>query len=429
MTRRFAGRLAILAWVFVSATTFAEEKPSANVRHKHELQQEQSSLKVRLKQMKDALAADQSAHAEAADALAASEVAISRVNRQLQQLADSRHQVQKRIAELQARQQDVLHARDTVTTYLGATLNGVNERRLAEPAPSPVAPERSLQTATDLAYLDVVVQTRRHRIDELEDKRTQLAALEAESRQQETELMRLDREEQAGRAQLIKQQAAHKKTLDHLAEQIRQHKKSVAGLERDDARLGALIGRIEQLLADENRKNHAPAKGGGGKSPPAKGSVPGVGVPDLTRAGPMTETRFFHAKGHLRLPAVGSISSRFGAPRLADDGSPVTGAPAWKGVFIKAENGAPVHAVAAGQVVFADWLRGFGNLIIVDHAEGFLSVYAFNESLLRSVGDTVAADDVLSTVGSSGGNAQSGLYFEMRYQGQAFDPLTWAVAR
>ena len=119
---------------------------------------------------------------------------------------------------------------------------------------------------------------------------------------------------------------------------------------------------------------------------------------------------------------LGELVGRFGAPR--DVG------PAGKnGVFIRAPEGQPVRAVAAGQVVYADWMRGFGNLLIVDHGEAYLSIYANNESLLKQTGDPVAAGETLATVGASGGNEQSGLYFELRHLGRAFDPLRWVVLK
>ena len=88
-----------------------------------------------------------------------------------------------------------------------------------------------------------------------------------------------------------------------------------------------------------------------------------------------------------------------------------------------------MHAIAAGRVVFADWLRGFGNLMIIDHGDGLLSVYGNNQSLLRSVSDPVDSGDVIAEVGNTGGSSQSGLYFEMRFEGRPFDPLAWAAAR
>jgi len=94
-------------------------------------------------------------------------------------------------------------------------------------------------------------------------------------------------------------------------------------------------------------------------------------------------------------------------------------------LFIRAPEGEPVRAVAAGRVVFADWMRGFGNLLIVDHGEGYMSIYADNEALLKQTGDRVDAGEVIATVGSTGGNEKSGLYFELRHLGKAFDPLRW----
>jgi septal ring factor EnvC (AmiA/AmiB activator) len=80
-------------------------------------------------------------------------------------------------------------------------------------------------------------------------------------------------------------------------------------------------------------------------------------------------------------------------------------------------------------VVFSDWLRGFGNLLVIDHGDGFLSIYGNNEALLRNPGDPVAVGDVVALVGNTGGNEHPGLYFELRFKGRPFDPLTWVAAR
>ena len=96
-----------------------------------------------------------------------------------------------------------------------------------------------------------------------------------------------------------------------------------------------------------------------------------------------------------------------------------------KGVFIRAPEGQPVRAIAGGQVVYAEWMRGFGNLLILDHGETYLSIYANNESLLKQIGDVVAVGETVATTGASGGNEETGLYFELRHLGRAFDPLRW----
>ena len=101
----------------------------------------------------------------------------------------------------------------------------------------------------------------------------------------------------------------------------------------------------------------------------------------------------------------------------------------WKGLFIRADSGTEVRAVAGGRVVFADWIRGFGNLLIVDHGQHYLSIYGNNETLIRQVGVEVGKGDVVATVGNSGGNPEYGLYFELRYEGRAFDPMKWVTLK
>ena len=95
----------------------------------------------------------------------------------------------------------------------------------------------------------------------------------------------------------------------------------------------------------------------------------------------------------------------------------------WRGVHIKAGDGVPVQSVGGGTVVYANWLRGFGNLLILDHGEQYLSVYAYNQSLLKQVGDSVRPGETIALAGSTGGQVDSALYFEIRHRGAAVDPL------
>jgi|GEM_PF-45094 len=116
-------------------------------------------------------------------------------------------------------------------------------------------------------------------------------------------------------------------------------------------------------------------------------------------------------------PVRGAVQGRFGVGR--PDGG------VWRGIVLRTDAGTPVKAVASGTVVYASWLRGFGNLIIVDHGKQYMSVYAYNQSLLKQVGDAIAAGDTVATVGSTGGQVESGLYFEIRYRGTPVDPTKW----
>jgi septal ring factor EnvC (AmiA/AmiB activator) len=98
-------------------------------------------------------------------------------------------------------------------------------------------------------------------------------------------------------------------------------------------------------------------------------------------------------------------------------------------VFVRAPEGEEVRAVAAGRVVFADWLRGFGNLLVLDHGQGFLTIYGNNQSVVKRPGDAVKGGEVVATVGATGGAEESGLYFEIRQQGRPVDPMAWVNTR
>ena len=117
------------------------------------------------------------------------------------------------------------------------------------------------------------------------------------------------------------------------------------------------------------------------------------------------------------MPVAGVITNRFGSRRNTDM--------LWRGWLINASVGSPVRAIHPGQVIFSDWLRGQGLLVVIDHGEGWLSLYARNHSLLRRVGERVSASDVIARAGNSGGGEQPGLYFEIRQQGQPVDPADW----
>ena len=125
-------------------------------------------------------------------------------------------------------------------------------------------------------------------------------------------------------------------------------------------------------------------------------------------------------KGKLRLPALGTVTAKFGQRRV---GSELP----WEGIFISSSPGNSVKLIAGGSVVYSDWLRGFGNLIIVDHGKGYYSLYGNNESIWVREGDQLAAGDQLGTVGNSGGHTAPGVYFEVRHNSKPLDPMEWVT--
>lgn len=142
-------------------------------------------------------------------------------------------------------------------------------------------------------------------------------------------------------------------------------------------------------------------------------------IPEITP----DDTAFSTLKGNLPWPSPGPILANFGDHRSADSDM------IWQGVMISADAGTEVRAVSGGRVAFADWMPGYGLLAIIDHGDGYMSLYGHNESLYKSVGAWVEAGDLIARVGDSGGQATTGLYFEIRYQGDPVDPSAWCKSR
>ena len=260
--------------------------------------------------------------------------------------------------------------------------------------------------ARQLYYVSYVSRAAAQVIDTQRAGLAELARLRADLQEKADELATLEARGRADREQLLKERRERRRVLDRLAAEIRDAKKRMKVMVADEARLARLIEEIAKLLA---------ARPGAGyqRSPARIEQVPEPGMPAGSFAG---------LRGRLRLPVRGELTLRYGAPR-GDGGAPA------KGVFIRAAEGETVRAVGPGRVVYADWMRGFGNLLIVDHGDAYLSVYGNNESLLKQTGDAVAAGEALATVGASGGNEETGLYFELRHQGRPFDPLGWVTAK
>ena len=179
-------------------------------------------------------------------------------------------------------------------------------------------------------------------------------------------------------------------TLKALINQISTAGSALSKLEQDRGRLEQLLDKLRESLANQD--------------------APRIAQP------------FAGMQGKLLLPVEGRISHRFGNQRNQ-------GKLQWHGLFIDAAEGESVYAVHYGRVVFSDWLRGFGLLMIISHGEGYMSLYGHNQALFREIGDWVSAGEVIAAVGDSGGQDKTGLYFEIRIDGKPNNPQSWCVER
>ena len=395
-------------------------------------------VKRRIRELQTEIAGTEESRSSAADGLAEAERAVSRAERELRRLSGERATAEKSLALLEAEQSEVEERIAGRQTELADWLR----RHYLYGAGGGVAPFLSTrdpnQLARDAHYLEHLGKARIELIETLRGDLRQKAQLGESIAARRDRLAALEGERQAQHAALASVKAKRKEVLAGLSEQLRSQRKEEETLRQDQTRLGRLVAilakraaqreaaRIAAVKAAEARaaaeaaraasqarSDHAPSPA---RKPPARSEVVG----EVRRAAGPTPTgvRFDQLRGKMHFPVRGELVGRFGAPRAE-------GGTTWRGVFIRAAGGEQVRAVAAGEVVFSDWLRGYGNLIIVDHGNDYLSIYGNNDALLRDLGDEIAGGDPIASVGTSGGGLESGLYFEIRHRGQPLDPLLW----
>ena len=297
-------------------------------------------------------------------------------------------------------------------------------------------PEKFARTLT---YYDYLSQARLEQLKGFNETLRQLANVEADINQQQAQLLTQKSDLDSQRAELDKVKAERQQVLAKLNKDVKDRDQKLQAREQDQADLAKVLKTIEETLArqareaeaarqkallaqqEAERKRQREAESVVPDAPrkPVK-STPGALV---SSAGVSYGGPFSQARGKLPWPVDGRLLARFGESR-GDDARTK-----WDGVMISAGAGTQVHAVHGGRVVFADWLRGAGQLVILDHGNGYLSLYGHNQTLLKSAGDIVKAGEVISTVGNSGGQATPALYFAIRQQGRPSDPAQWCRAQ
>lgn len=442
-----------MAALLLSTSAFAN-KVTERTKQKRAAEAERAELQQKLTDLKRDITQTEVAKSHASDALAHSEAAISEANRALHELADDQRQIETKIARLSAEQDRLSKAIADQQQRLGKLLReqymaGNEDRiKLLLSGDNPNRINRELQ------YMGYVSQAQARLIDAL---RANLLAIESNkiaTQEAKAELDEVAEEQRAQKTQLEKEKARRATLVAQLSSKLAAQRKEAGNIERDDQRLAGLVGRLGKLIEEQRKADAAAAEkrqqeqlarakarneASAAKKmssvktrsqnpdaidddePPPKllgrnELTPESGVQDGANG-----RAFASLRGQLRLPVRGELIARYGGKR--GDG------PTWKGLFIRTTEGAEIKAVAGGQVVFAEWLRGFGNLLIIDHGGQYMTIYGNNQAVLKRAGDTVKTGDIIASAGNSGGNEQSGLYFEMRYQGRAFDPLGWITTR
>lgn len=361
-------------------------------------QEKLGQLRYRIEAIQKDIISKETKKLEAADALQASERAISQASRRLDMLSQK-----KRAFEVSLKQVRVQYGKiKTAIGELQVQLSKLLYHQYLESPPNYVRlllnQQDPNQIARNLYYTNRLSRARSESIDTLRTQLIELKNLTQIIHKKREAVSTILAQQSAQKKRLEQEKINHKKLLSRISEQIAQQQQDVSKLNRDERRLSALTREIDKLVTHQNFPQ-----------PLYNNKLPDVSVQGRV---------FASLKGHLNLPVRGELVSRFGSPRSGEN-------IIWKGLFIRSPSGNAVKAIADGRIVFADWFRGFGNLLIIDHGNNYMSLYGNNETIYKQVGEVILSGDTIATVGGSGGNLDSGLYFELRYKGKPIDPLAW----
>ncbi len=321
--------------------------------------------------------------------LQAAEVDIAERRRRLDDLERERAFTEKRRTELEARIDEREAELESESGRLGAQLRaaymgGGQERiRLLLNQQDPAMLGRLMR------YYQYIGEYRADNMATVREALDELATLRGEVVAEESRLSAIAAERSDELERLDAAQAERRRLLASLDRRIDEEGREVERLAAEEQDLARLIAELTSILSDYPIRSEQP---------------------------------FAEHRGNLTWPVAGTIVHDFGESRGG-------GKLRWNGVVLNAPRGREVRAVYHGRVIFADWLAGLGLLVIVDHGDGYLTLYGYNETILKDAGDWVAPGDAIATVGDSGGQQQSSLYFEIRRNAEPVNPRQWVTRR
>jgi murein hydrolase activator len=444
-----AGLCALLATASWPAVAASSDKADAA---KGDLEQ----VKEKIQQLANALKASQLAKQDANEALKASETAISASRKKLREIQDAQQENRSKLQDLQKQMSLLQRQVNQQHQSLSQQLNQQYRHGNNSPLQMLLQQQDPANTTRNLKYLGYLTAAHQQQIQSLQDNRDAIERVRTATSEQLRETDRLATQYSDTTHKLVDEKSKRAEVLTQLSRQIETQEQQLVRLKKDEEALSKLFQRLaaeakkreQEALARAKREKEAAAKrlaeqarkkksSGRTSQPAAQSSADGQSKDDsetdssgssvvakndtLPEYNALKEN-FAQLRGRLRLPVRGEVINRFGSARAETGVS-------WKGLFIRAKEGSEVKSVAGGQVVFADWMRGFGNLIVVDHGNGYMSLYGNNEALYKSSGQPVKSGDTIAAVGNSGGNAENGVYYELRRNSIPFDPLQWSSVK
>jgi septal ring factor EnvC (AmiA/AmiB activator) len=378
---RRIGRLFLLSLLIVAAPSFSETEAEKRARLEA-LRKSIDSLRTELRSVK-------TDRDQLLNALEDSEKAIGELSTKAQQLKRKLEKQEQQLNQLRERKRQLEQDKEAQQSHVGEHINAAY--RLGQQSNLRLLLNQQDPTlvARNLKYFQYLTQARTAKIDSYLATIEELRQVEVGIAAQTEQLQQSHAQLKEKHESLLSQRKERKSTLRKLQATIASKDGKLQEMQREQERLEQVLAQVALLLED------------------------------ITL--PANAMEFGKMKGRLPWPTTGAIQQRFGSERIA-------GKMRWQGVVISADAGSPVRAVHHGRVVFSDYLRGHGLLVIVDHGMGFMSLYARNQALYKEIGEWVNAGEVIASVGNSGGQASAGLYFELRHNGRPTDPQQWIKA-
>jgi septal ring factor EnvC (AmiA/AmiB activator) len=350
---------------------------------------ELKQVRARIEAIRKAIHAD----AERRDALAGelkqADIAVQNARERLADVRAQRTAAENKLAELRREQAETERAIAAERTALSAELAAAYMNGRQEQLKLLLNQQDPARLGRMMAYYGYFGRARAERIDRIGDRLEHLALLNERISAEAARLRALEEESERTVNQLASARQQRAQTLAKVQATLKSRNQELAKLQRDARALEDLVAQLRRAI-DE--------------------------FPELA------EQPFEKVKGKLPWPIAGRVLAKFGDLRA---GGPLK----WQGIVIGADRGAQVRAPFYGRVVYADWLPGLGLLIVLDHGNGYMSLYGNNEQLYRRVGERVAPGDLLAAVGDAAGVGKPGLYFEIRKGRQPVDPSAWLVRR
>ena len=404
--------LYILCLCAFSVSSFAAKKIDV-------AKEDLSDLHEKIDALKKELDNNQSAHKDATDALKDSETAISGANKKLREINQKQNKNKNTLSTLKKQSFSINESLGEQQKRLSSLLRQQYMHGDQSYTQLILQNKNPSEIARDVKYFSYIAKQHAKVIDDMQGNLLKVKQLNSQTSQALKQVAELKAKQEAEKQALQQQQKEKSKVVKTLSKQIVAQRNEIDKLKRDEKSLSNLVERLAKIIPKKIKKSS--------KKKPNKASDDGNEKPNEvlaknedTPSDAYAGSNFSALKGKLRLPVRGELVNRYGAAR-SDTGV------SWKGLFIRAAEGSDVKSVADGRVVFADWMRGFGNLIIVDHGSGYMSLYGNNQAVLKNVGEEVTAGDAIAAVGNSGGNESNGLYYELRKNSAPFDPLSWSV--